>query len=184
MSGAWRSPSWLATCFLIAGCGTAGSAATASRTPAASATGAPTAVPAGTGSPQGASPAPPVAFSCSAQSGGDATLKAQLTDVRAGHHPGYDQLTLEFAAPTPGETLRGMPAYSVSSRLSTHFVHDGSGLPLTVDGSAGLLLIAQGSSGWDTLTPTLMQTYKGVSTSGQSFPSSARWPRWVTTNAS
>jgi hypothetical protein len=170
MTATRHSSWWLAACFLLAGCGTAGTTG-GGGSPAASARSTPTAKPAGATAPADASSSGTAgAFSCSPQSGGDATLEAQLTDVRVGHHPGYDQVTFEFAAPTPGEPLRGIPAYTLTGRSSARFVHDASGAPVTLQGSAGLLMVAQGSSGWDTLTPTLVQTYKGSLDFKPGFP--------------
>ena len=166
-----QSLGWLAACFLVAGCGTVGTSSTGGGSPAASARSSSAATPASTAPPADASaPAQAAVFSCSPQTGGDATLKAQLTDVRIGRHPGYDQVTFEFAAPTPGEQLRGIPAYTLTGRSSTRFVHDASGVPMTLRGSVGLLMVAQGSSGWDTLTPTLVQTYKGSLDFKPGFP--------------
>jgi hypothetical protein len=171
MTATRHSSWWLAACFLVAGCGTVGTSSTGGVSPAASVRSASTATPAGTKAPADASsPTPASAFSCSPHSGGDATLKAQLTDVRIGRHPGYDQITFEFASPTPGEELRGIPAYTLTGRSSTHFVHDASGVPVTLQGSVGLLMVAQGSSGWDTMTPTLVQTYKGSLDFKPGFP--------------
>jgi hypothetical protein len=171
MTASRHSSWWLAACFLVAGCGTVGTSSTGGSSPAASARSSSTATPASTTAPAAASsPAAASVFSCSPQSGGDATLKAQLTDVRIGRHPGYDQVTFEFAAPKPGEQLRGIPAYTLSGRSSTRFVHDASGVPVTLQGSVGLLMVAQGSSGWDTLTPTLVQTYKGSLDFKPGFP--------------
>jgi hypothetical protein len=154
MTGA-RVSLWTAACCVIAGCGSTAVVTSTAVTTASTST---TLV----GNTTQGTPTPAVteSFSCAAQSGGDATLAAQLTDVRTAHHVGFDRLTFEFAPPGSGGAP-GIPAYTVSSRPSTRFTQDASGKQLTLDGSASLFVVAHNASGWDNLGPVLRQTYKG-----------------------
>jgi hypothetical protein len=137
-------------CLLLAGCGAATTQSASHSVPATSAQTTPTA------SGNAASE-----FSCAKQSGGDATLQAQLTDVRTEQFDGHDELTFQYAAPVTGASLHGVPAFTVAAHPSTLFIKDASGQRLTLDGTAGLLIVAHNASGWDTLAPTLRQTYTG-----------------------
>jgi len=146
-----RHPSWwVGISFLLAGCGAAATQSNTGGTPTISVS----------GSTPTASANSANEFSCVTQSGGDASLAAQLTAVRTAQFDGYDQLTFQYAAPVTGAALHGVPAFTVASH-SSHFIKDASGQPLPLDGAAGLLIVAHNASGWDTLAPTLQQTYTG-----------------------
>jgi hypothetical protein len=118
--------------------------------PAVSATTGPTAVPA-----PGASPTPspsssvPVdtgpPFQCSAQSGGTAPTPATgVATARAAAQTGYDRFVLEFAGP--------LPQYDAGAQSSATFVQDASGIPVTLAGSAGLVVRLHGAQAHGTFT--------------------------------
>ena len=90
----------------------------------------------------------------------DGTL-AQLAGVQAAHHDGYDELTFQFVAPVTGAALQNLPAYTVTHQSSAGFTKDASGEHVTLDGTAGLRVVMQGSSGFDNLASTPVQTYTG-----------------------
>ena len=84
-------------------------------------------------------------FTCSDHSGGaDTGLAMQLTDVSVAHQPSYDRIVFEFA-PQAGATAH-LPAYTVSRQASAKFVKDPSGQPVTLHGSAGLLIVFHGAN--------------------------------------
>ena len=74
---------------------------------------------------------------------------AQVVDVRAAGHDGFDRFVMQFAA---GQ----VPSYHVSRQRGATFFQDGSGMPITVPGSAGLNIGVQPASGFnfDTGTPS------------------------------
>jgi hypothetical protein len=150
MTGLRRPLWWAGMSILLVGCGAATSQDGSHSTPATSAHSTPTTAANAAND-----------FSCATQSGGDASLAAQLTDVRTAQFDGYDELTFQYVAPVSGGALHGVPAFTVTAHPSTQFTKDASGQTLTLDGAAGLLIVAHNASGWDTLAPTLQQTYTG-----------------------
>ena len=62
---------------------------------------------------------------------------ANIVDVRAGTHAGYDRVVFEFQQGTPELTL---------DRASPPFTEDASGLPLTVEGDSVLRLTMRGGT--------------------------------------
>ncbi len=61
-----------------------------------------------------------------------------VSALRTGAHPGYDRLTIEFA--------NGMPAdMKVSVQIGTKFVLSPSGMPTTLKGQNGILIVIHGS---------------------------------------
>jgi hypothetical protein len=62
---------------------------------------------------------------------------ANIVDVRAGTHDGYDRLVFEFEQGTPEFTL---------DRAEPPFTEDGSGMPLEVDGESFLGLVMRGGT--------------------------------------
>ncbi|MDQ6691699.1 MAG: hypothetical protein M3Z13_02920 [Candidatus Dormibacteraeota bacterium] len=84
------------------------------------------------------------AFTCTDLSGGTPTAPpAQLTDLAAAHHPGYDRIVFQFAG---GQ----LPAYTLTRQASTHFNKDASGQPVTLQGSSGLKLVFHGAAAYPT----------------------------------
>ena len=71
--------------------------------------------------------------SCQPLTGGTEDSIAQLVDVRVGTHDGYDRVTLEFAPPAD-EQYFGLPRYELAA-ATPPIREDGSGEPLSVDGS-------------------------------------------------
>jgi hypothetical protein len=62
---------------------------------------------------------------------------ALVDAVRPGTHPGYDRLTIEFAS--------GHPTGLALSEQSSTFTQGGSGQPITLEGSAGILVTIRGA---------------------------------------
>ncbi len=89
-----------------------------------------------------------VAFACSDRSGGTAG-GAQLTDVGIAHQSGFDRITFQFA-PLVGGSLPGVSAYKLTAQQSAAFSRAPTALPLRLDGSAGLAIVFQGTSVFDT----------------------------------
>ena len=92
------------------------------------------------------------AFTCGTQSGGSAGHYGQVSGVRVGRHEGYDRLVVQFAN-------AGIPAYTVIPKSSARFWLDGSGLPVTLRGTAGIKLVIHPASGQGTFSgPTDVRT--------------------------
>jgi hypothetical protein len=69
-----------------------------------------------------------------------------LTDVRAGHHPGFDRVVFEFRGPVPRHQVRYVD----------QLVQDASGEPVSVAGGADLEVVFQGAKAHDQNgTPTV-----------------------------
>lgn len=78
------------------------------------------------------------AFSCDLPIVENASVAlANIVDVRVGTHDGYDRVVFEFEQGTPELTL---------DRATPPFIQDGSGLPVTVEGSSFLRLTMRGGS--------------------------------------
>jgi len=124
-------------------------AARPSPVPSVAATAPAPASPTPVASPGSASPVPSPTggavlpgFSCAAQSGGAGGGATQpgVTAVRAGPQSGYDRFVLQFDGP--------VPKYEVRPQAGATFVQDASGIPVTVAGSAGLLVTIDGATGY------------------------------------
>ncbi len=72
------------------------------------------------------------AFTCTNKSGGVAGAAGTVSDIRTGHHDGYDRLVIEFA------TSNTMSQYQLTQQATSTFVRDASGQPVTLQGSAGI----------------------------------------------
>ncbi|HZV52445.1 MAG TPA: hypothetical protein VFD49_22120 [Candidatus Dormibacteraeota bacterium] len=145
--------SWIAAAaalLVLAACGdqtgtrpppSASPAAGAASTPGPSALPAPTALP--TEEPSDQAPAG-VGYSCEAQTGGPGRAGAPsvLRDARVGRHDGggFDRFVLEFDTATW--------RYDVVPQGNV-FVRDPSGLPVTLDGSAGLRVVVHNATNHD-----------------------------------
>jgi hypothetical protein len=70
------------------------------------------------------------AFTCTNKSGGVANASGTVTTIRTGHHNGYDRLVLEFSG--------SVPQYQLTRQSSSTFEQDASGIPVTLEGSAGI----------------------------------------------
>src|SRR4030081_1580063 len=70
-------------------------------------------------------------FTCTDKSGGVAGAAATAYTVRVAHHDGYDRLVIGFP------TANAMPEYQLARQASSTFLRDASGLPTTLEGSAG-----------------------------------------------
>jgi hypothetical protein len=65
------------------------------------------------------------------------TPRANITDVRAGTHDGYDRVVFEFA--------QGLPEFSLD-RATPPFTQDATGAPIDVEGSSFLRLTMRGGT--------------------------------------
>jgi hypothetical protein len=118
-------------------------AASATPTPVPAAGASPTPAPRPSGTPSPALPA----FTCAQQSGGAAVTPpplAGVTMVRLGPQSGYDRFVIQFNGP--------VPQYDVTPQGSATFVHDASGAPVTLSGSAGLLVTLHSAQSQGTYT--------------------------------
>jgi hypothetical protein len=79
-------------------------------------------------------------YTCTDRSGGSSSVSATLTDVRAAHHDGYDRIVFEF------DGASGLPAYQLKQQSSSTFSEDASGRPRTLEGSAGVRAVFQGTA--------------------------------------
>jgi len=133
----------LAMALLLAGCGAARSGGTGggggpapepsttvlvSPSPSPSPEASPTPSPSPSPSP---SPTE-AALACFPVTGGSATLRGTIADVRVGSHPGYDRLVVELKG--------GVTRYSLEAHDIGAFVHSYRGDHVDVAGSAGILL--------------------------------------------
>ena len=123
----------------LAGCTDAGASLSPSVPPSATAAGseAPT-----TSEPPDSAAAIPSedlgAFTCDLPLVEDPTVAiANIVDVRAAAHEGYDRVVFEFAQGTPELTLDG---------ATPPFTHDASGEPIAVDGESFLRLTMRGGT--------------------------------------
>jgi hypothetical protein len=77
-------------------------------------------------------------FVCAEQSGsGPTSPPTGVTDVRVGAQAGYDRFVMQFAGP--------VPQYDVRAQAGATFTQDASGAPVTLAGSAGLLVTVHGA---------------------------------------
>jgi hypothetical protein len=145
---------------LVAGCGSGGGAQEAgpAPTPPAATAPAPTETtapsvpetappPTETAAPP--PPAEPAPANCRAQSGGEAGVYMNLTDVRVGAHNGFDRVVFEFEAPDPNPAGNGgIPHFQIAT-AKPPFTQDPSDLPIAVEGDAFARIVFQGASGYD-----------------------------------
>lgn len=136
---------------VAAGCG--GNQGGVATKPATAPTASASAAAVGNGSQGQQSPQAP-AFACSSRLTGGSS-GGQLTDVRVASHPGFDRITFQF------ESRSGVPEYRLTPQSSASFTKDPSGLPLDLDGSAGLAIVFPSSSGVDLSVTPYRQTYNG-----------------------
>lgn len=85
--------------------------------------------------------------SCDPARGGTDGEVAQLVDVRVGTHEGYDRVTFEFAPPSDGQYF-GLPKYDLH-RATPPIREDGSGDPVSMDGSHFAWIVFHGAAGYD-----------------------------------
>src|SRR5206468_10960933 len=83
--------------------------------------------------------------SCQPSTGGTEGSLAQLVDVRVGTHDGYDRVTFEFAPPADGQYF-DLPPYQMVA-ATPPITEDGSGEPVSVDGSRFAVIVFHGASG-------------------------------------
>ena len=147
---------------LLAACsasvpGTAGKTPARPASSASGLTASPAAGPAVTSAPSSSS------FACSNQLSGGTPSLVQLTDVRVASHPGFDRITFQFAGAGsyPATGRAAVPVYKLAMLPSPNFVRDPSGLGLQLAGSAGLRVVFQGASDYDSTMSDAPRTYKG-----------------------
>ena len=85
--------------------------------------------------------------SCDPVRGGTDGKIAQLVDVRVGAHEGYDRVTFEFAPPSDGRYF-GLPPFDLH-RATPPLHEDGSGDPVSLDGSYFAGVVFHGAAGYD-----------------------------------
>jgi hypothetical protein len=78
------------------------------------------------------------AFTCTNKSGGVPNAQATVSALRVAHHNGYDRLVVEFAGSS-------IPEYQLTRQASSTFVEDASGMPRTLEGSAGIRAVMHGT---------------------------------------
>jgi hypothetical protein len=83
---------------------------------------------------------------------------ANIVDVRAATHDGYDRLVFEFAQGTPDVTVE---------RAEPPFTEDASGLPVEVDGERFLALVMRGGT---KQTDAGTSSYEGPTELATGFP--------------
>src|SRR5437899_7532054 len=81
------------------------------------------------------------AFTCTNKSGGVANAPGTVTAIRTAHHDGYDRLVVEFGPSATG----AVPQYELTRQSSATFIRDASGLPVTLEGSAGVRTVLRNS---------------------------------------
>jgi hypothetical protein len=118
--------------FAVAACSGPAAAAPSSSAsasvPAATASAAPTAV---ASADPTAAPTDSAAYACADSSGGGPG-RANVVTVRGAAGTGYDRFVIEFDGPVPG--------YRVTRQNNANFIVDASGMPVTLDGSAGVVV--------------------------------------------
>ncbi len=107
-----------------------------SASPSASATVTPSPSPAQT--PPDSNLPPFVCANATALTGTQSPAVAFVNAVRTGTHPGYDRVTIEFNNGEPAEV-------DVSTQTGTKFTQGASGQTITLNGSAGVLVIIHGA---------------------------------------
>lgn len=90
-------------------------------------------------------PAPP-SFSCTEQSGGAvAGMPSLVRDVRVSTNHRFDRFVIALRGP--------LQQFDVRPQDSATFVRDPSGLPVTLQGTAGLLVVLHGAQAHDGVQP-------------------------------
>ena len=97
--------------------------------------------------------------SCQPLTGGTEGSVAQLVDVRIGTDDGYDRVTFEFASPSDGQYF-GLPRYELVP-ATPPITEDGSGDPVSMDGSRYAVIVFHGASGVDMTADEYTVTYSG-----------------------
>jgi hypothetical protein len=79
-----------------------------------------------------------IPVTCGTQSGGNPNLfpSVPVNSVRVGTHDGYDRFVIEFAGSQ-------VPGWTAIPKSSANFTKDPSGLPITLEGTAGIKLVVQ-----------------------------------------
>lgn len=142
------APSLLALAVAVgaSGCGGSGTSTAPTTVPAGST--AATTTPTTPAQPDGIDTMPGAATTAvTAPAQGETAL---LAAIRIARHEGYDRVVFEFANALPGYTI---------SYVQPPFHEDGSGKPVTVDGSAFALVRMEPASGYDPATGKLV--YQG-----------------------
>ncbi len=67
---------------------------------------------------------------------------SNVTDVNVGQHPGYDRFVIDFGG--------GVPTYSVTRQQGTTFTRSPRGDQVTLEGTAGVLIVVHSISNWST----------------------------------
>src|SRR5438270_10510215 len=70
-------------------------------------------------------------FTCADATGGG-SVRANVVTVRADRNTGFDRFVVEFDGPVPG--------YRVTRQANANFTEDASGRPVTLEGTAGVLV--------------------------------------------
>src|SRR5439155_17024938 len=81
------------------------------------------------------------AFTPPNTSGGVANAPGTVTAIRTANHDGYDRLVVEFGPSATG----AVPQYELTRQSSATFIRDASGLPVTLEGSAGVRTVLRNS---------------------------------------
>lgn len=97
--------------------------------------------------------------SCQPMGGGDESSLATLVDVRVGAHDGYDRVTFEFAPPSDDKYF-GLPEYELAAAVPP-ITEDGSGEPVSVDGTNFAVIVFHGASGVDMTADDYTISYSG-----------------------
>jgi hypothetical protein len=106
--------------------------------------------------------------SCEPARGGTEGKLATLVDVRVGTHEGYDRVTFEFAPPADGQYF-GLPPYAIVG-ATPPITEDGSGDPVSVEGSRFATVVFHGASGVDMTADEFTITYTGPRDFQPDFP--------------
>ena len=104
--------------------------------------------------------------SCEPASGGTEGSLAQLADVRVGTHEGYDRVTFEFEPPSDGQYF-GLPPYTLVE-ATPPITQDGSGDPVSMEGSDFAVVVFHGVAGYDFVEGT--PSYSGPKDFRPDFP--------------
>lgn len=154
---------WLTLTLVLAGCG--GGTAISSPASSALASESPTPTEASIELAASSPPLPTVepsgdaGFACDLPVSGDGTvIRANITDVRAGTHDGYDRIVFQFRG--------GIPQFDIKS-ATPPFTADPSGLPLTVQGSSFISITLHGGTAQ---TETGASSYGGPRNFHLDFP--------------
>ena len=96
---------------------------------------------------------------CEPMRGGIEDSLATLVDVRIGTHDGYDRVTFEFGPPSDAQYF-GLPRYELVP-ATPPITEDGSGDPVSMDGSRYAVIVFHGASGIDMTADEYTVTYSG-----------------------